>query len=77
MAGKAPNDERPMGKHKNTDTYAQTNVYLPIEVKKLVKIELLKAEGGGELSELVETLLCDWLKQRGVRVPSTRKTGKR
>ena len=73
MAGKTTNDERPMGKHKNTSAYAQTNVYLPKEVKAAVKIELLRSEG--ELSELVETLLRAWLKQRGVKVPSARKTG--
>jgi len=58
---------RPMNKRKDL-AYVQTNVYLPRAVKTAVKIELLKDET--PLSNLVERLLRDWLKQRGLKVRS-------
>jgi hypothetical protein len=72
MAAKRETKSDAVGKNKD-ERYVQTNVYLPKEVKAAVKIELLRSEG--ELSELVETLLRTWLKQRGVKIPSARKTG--
>jgi hypothetical protein len=56
-----------VGKHKD-EQYVQTNVYLPRAVKTAVRIELLRQDG--HLSYLVESLLRDWLKQRGLKVPS-------
>jgi hypothetical protein len=56
-----------MNKRKDA-AYVQTNVYLPRSMKMAVKIELLKDETS--LSNLVEFLLRDWLKQRGLKVPS-------
>jgi hypothetical protein len=58
-----------VGKHKD-EAYVQTNVYLPRAVKTTVKIELLKDET--PLRDLVESLLRDWLKQRGLKVPSAK-----
>lgn len=72
MAAKHESRSEAVGKNKDAE-YAQTNVYLPKDVKAAVKIELLKS--GGELSELVETLLRDWLKRRNARTGSSRKTG--
>jgi hypothetical protein len=74
MAAKQESRSDAVGKNKD-DRYVQTNVYLPKEVKAAVKIELLRSDG--ELSELVETLLRDWLKGRGVKVPAMRKTGQK
>ena len=56
---------RPPAKHSSAD-YAQMCLYVSKDVRRLVKIELL-AENG-EFSGLVESLLCAWLKKRGVAV---------
>jgi len=58
-----------VAKNKN-DQYVQTNVYLPRTVKTAVKIELLKQER--QLSDLVESLIREWLEQRGVIVGNPR-----
>jgi hypothetical protein len=65
MARKQESRSEAVGKNKDV-RYAQTNVYLPKDLKATIKIELLKTEG--ELSELVETLLREWLKRRGARI---------
>ena len=62
---------RPPAKHSSPD-HAQMSLYIHKTVRNLVKIELLKEDG--EFSGLVESLLRDWLKHRGVRVPAERKT---
>lgn len=62
---------RPPAKHSSPD-YAQMSLYIHQTVRSLVRIELLKENG--EFSGLVEDLLRDWLKQRGVKAPSARKT---
>lgn len=70
---------RPPAKH-SSDDYAQMSLYIHKTVRSLVRIELLReaeqsAEPNtGEFSGLVESLLRGWLKQRGVKIPSVRKT---
>lgn len=64
---------RPPAKHSHAD-FAQMTIYLHRPVRAAVKVELLKleAEGAsGEFSELVESLLRSWLKERRVRVPAS------
>ena len=79
MAAQKAKRGRPPAKH-SSDDYAQMSLYVHKTVRSLVRIELLReAEqstepNSGEFSGLVEALLRGWLKHRGVRVPSARKT---
>jgi hypothetical protein len=79
MAEPKPKRGRPPAKH-SSDDYAQMSLYVHKTVRSLVRIELLReAEqstepNSGEFSGLVEALLRGWLKQRGVKVASARKT---
>jgi hypothetical protein len=52
---------RPRAKHSDPD-YKQMSVYVHQDVRNKVKARLF--EQGGEFSELVESLLRDWLKKR-------------
>ena len=70
MAEQKPRRGRPPAKHSSPD-YAQMSLYVHQTVRSLVRIELLKENG--EFSGLVEALLREWLKQRGVKVPPARK----
>ncbi len=58
---------RPRAKHSSPD-YTQMSIYIHRAVRGAVKIELLKDDG--EFSALVESLLREWLKSRGVKVAS-------
>jgi hypothetical protein len=52
---------RPRAKHSDPD-YKQMSVYVHKDVRNKVKARLFEQEG--EFSELVESLLRDWLKKR-------------
>lgn len=53
---------RPPGKRTHPD-YQQTTIYIPRTLHDQVKIALIR-EGRKEFSELVETLLTDWISER-------------
>lgn len=80
MAEQKRKPGRPRAKHSDTDNYAQMSLYIHRTVRSLVRIELLReaeqstVPNSGEFSGLVEHLLRGWLKQRGVKVPSARRT---
>jgi hypothetical protein len=47
--------------------YQQINTYVPKEVHRAVKIELVK-DNDREMSELIEELLAAWLKKKGITI---------
>ena len=47
--------------------YQQINTYVPKEVHRAVKIELVK-DNDREMSELIEELLVAWLKKKGITI---------
>jgi len=49
---------RKPGKHSN-ENYAQTSIYLPIELRNRVRAKLY--ERGMEMSGLIENMLRDWM----------------
>ena len=53
---------RPPGKRTNPD-YQQVTIYIPRALHDQVKISLIQ-EGRKEFSELVETLLASWMRDR-------------
>lgn len=55
---------RPPGKRTNPD-YQQVTIYIPRALHDQVKISLIQ-EGRKEFSELVETLLASWMRERQV-----------
>lgn len=54
------------GKRSNPD-FEQTSLYLRIETHHAVKVALLQARDGRDVSDLVEELLCEWLTKHGAR----------
>lgn len=52
---------RPRGKRSNPD-YEQVTAYIKRQTYREIKIALLQQEELADFSELIEELLCDWLK---------------
>jgi hypothetical protein len=52
---------RPSGKRSDTE-YVQTTAYIHKDTHRNVKIALLKSGADQDFSELVDSLLADWLK---------------
>ena len=57
----APRIGRPRGGKSSNPDYHALTVYVPLALHRAVKSRLV-AEGAGELSDLVASLLADWLK---------------
>ena len=57
----APRIGRPRGGKSSNPDYHALTVYVPLALHRAVKSRLV-AEGAGELSNLVASLLADWLK---------------
>jgi len=55
-----PKVGRPKAKHSDRENYHQTTIYVRRDVFGQAKAKLL-ADGGGEMSALVERLLREWL----------------
>ena len=57
---------RPPGK-KSDPEFSQITAYIKVDTQNAVKMELLKDATSGkkqDMSELIESLLCGWLKKR-------------
>lgn len=54
---------RPSGKRSDAE-YVQVTAYIHKDTHRDVKIELLKSGDGKDFSELVDSLLANWLKSR-------------
>lgn len=59
----APKRGRPPGKRSNP-YYIQVTAYIPEDLHRRAKIALLQKAKGQEFSELIESLLLEWLKVR-------------
>jgi hypothetical protein len=61
-------DKRTVAKAKtgksSDPSFTQTTLYLPRQVMADVKVSLLKDPASGDFSELVGSLLVDWLKRK-------------
>ena len=57
----APKRGRPPGK-RSDPSYSQVTAYIPEDLHRRIKIALLQEAKGQEFSELVESLLIDWLR---------------
>jgi hypothetical protein len=55
---------RPSGKRSDTE-YVQTTAYIHKDTHRNVKISLLKSGGNQDFSELVDSLLAQWLETNG------------
>lgn len=64
---------RPPGKRTAAD-FTQVTAYVRRETHHAVKVRLLTEQGGREFSDLVESLLVEWL-TRPAESPRTRKSG--
>jgi hypothetical protein len=57
---------RPAGKRTDPN-YVQASIYIRKQTHEAVKIELIREGRGREFSELAETLLAGWLRQRAAK----------